>query len=343
MKDTYHELLSCFADAEERRYKNALMTLKIRAKVKPGETVTMLMGERDGHPEGPNRLDAVALARAARDMGAYPLIIDITEFRNMPEWRENKGFEAVRQAIMHSDVVLGYVWWLVHLGLGIDGSPDPYLVCDGPKRWVSLLRGMDKWDMTEEEVARIEPVTMELLAKVEKGKTFRVTSPAGTDFTFETESAKQILGIYPVYGEVAIMPKYGSGSGIVVVDGPTQRNVRPAKETDREPIRVVFEKGEVVSYSGDPEQIARLEAYMNSAEVPGKYVDEVGIPTTRALSNNDCWSDGTHNCNTIHIAIGNNGLRSDIVHGELHMDMEVKDPTFYIDGEIVMKDTIFLF
>ena len=138
------------------------------------------------------------------------------------------------------------------------------------------------------------------------------------------------------------MPKFGSGSGVVVVDGPTQKKVRPASETDREPMRLVIENGEVVSYTGDSKQIERLEAFINSAEVKGKYVDEVGIPTTRVEANNECWSDGTHNCNTIHIAIGNNGMRGDIVHGKLHMDMEIVNPTLYIDGEIVLTDRRFI-
>ena len=66
MADLYPELLSNFPDAEQRRYKNALIALKARAYVKAGETVTMLMGDRDGHKNGPNRLDAIALAKAAR-------------------------------------------------------------------------------------------------------------------------------------------------------------------------------------------------------------------------------------------------------------------------------------
>jgi len=342
-KDIYPELLSSVPDAEERRLRNARLTLKHRAHIKAGETVTVLMGERDGHRGGPNRLDAIAIAKAASEMGAYPLILDISEFRDMPIWKENVGFEAVRQAIIHSDIVFGSVYRFERLGFDVDGSPDAYLVGDREQRWVAMMPYMDRWDFTEEEIAAIEPVTKELLARVEKGHTFRVTSPAGTDFTFETLSAKQILGIYALYGEVAIMPKFGSGSGIVVVDGPTQKKVRPPAELDREPMRIQFENGEVVSYTGDAEQIARLEAFINSAEVKGKYVDEVGIPTTRAEANNECWTDGTHNCNTIHIAIGNNNRRSEIVHGQLHMDMEVKDPTFYIDGEIVMKDTKFIF
>lgn len=336
MADLYPELLSDFPDAEERRYKNALIALKARAYVKAGETVTILMGDRDGHKNGPNRLDAIALAKAARALGAYPLILDINDFKGMPLWFENKGFEAVRQAIQHSDVVLGNVFYFEKLGFDINGSPDAYLVGEREQRMVAFQSGLDRWEITEEEVAEIPPVTKKLLARIENGHKFRVTSPAGTDFTFEALSAKQILGILPLYGEVAIMPKFGSGEGIVVVDGPTQKKVRPAAETDREPLRIVFEKGEIRSYSGDPAQAARLEAYIGSAEVPGKYVDEVGIPTTRVQANNACWRDGTHNCNTIHIAIGNNGKRSDIVHGQLHMDMEIIDPTFYIDGEKIL-------
>lgn len=343
MKDLYPELLSSNPNAKEQRLKNARIALKVRARVQPGETVTILIGERDGHAKGPNRLDAAALAQAAAEMGAYPLILDISEFVGTPRFNDKTGFEAARQAIIHSDVVLGFVYRFESLGLNVNGSADPWLVGDRKQRWVSFQPYMDLWDITEEEVAAIEPTTKKLLSLVEQGHSFRVTSPAGTDFTFETLSAKHILGIFPIYAEVAIMPQFGSGSGVVVVDGATQRDVRPCTETDREPLRVVIENNEAVSWSGAPQQVARLEAFMNASDVKGKFVDEVGLPTTRIASNNLAWPDGTHQSDTIHIALGNNAQRDEVVHGVLHMDMEVRNPTFYIDGKPVIKDQKFLF
>ena len=319
---------------QARRVRNARLTLELCAKVKPGETVTILGGWRERTRGGPNRLECYAFAQAARELGAFPMIIDIDDYMQMEHYKQGGGFPAVQEALKHSDVVIGHHLRYLQLGLGEKGSGDVYLTGEG--RWYNFQPFMEQWDGDPAAIARIEPVTRHLLEKMRTGKTFRVTSPAGTDFSFQVLNAMPILGIVPNYGEVACMPRFGSGNGVVVVDGPTQLNVRPEGETDRIPLRVTFKDGEAVAWEGDPEQVARLEAFMADDNPPGKFVDEVGIPTTRAEANNICWADGTHNCNTLHIAIGNNSLRSDIVHGRLHMDMEIIDPTLYVDGEIVL-------
>lgn len=342
MVDLYSEKTDVTDEKAARRLHNAILTLKVRCKVKPGESVVIVCARREGdHPGGPNLEICQTLSRAARELGAYPMLVDVADFREMPEYKESKGFAAVREALLNADVVVGNEIVYKNLGLGQDGSGDVHLL--GERRWFTLQLHMNEWELDEEEIAAIVPTTDALCELVQKGKTFRLTSPNGTDFTFETISAMPIRAIIPNYGELSIMPKYGSGNGVVVIDGPTQCGVRRKSELDREPLRIVFKDGEVVSYTGDPEQVARLKKFIENDDPHGKFVDEVGIPTTRARSNNMCWGDGTHNTQSIHVAIGNNNLRDKKVHGNLHMDMEVRHPTFYIDGKVVIEDTKFVF
>jgi len=148
--------------------------------------------------------------------------------------------------------------------------------------------------------------------------------------------------IVPLYGEVAITPQQGSESGVYVIDGPTQRGVRPMNEADRAPLRIEVKAGRIQDMSGDPEQVARLRTLIASGDPPLAVIDEVGVVTTRIEANNGHWRDGTHRHDTLHIALGNNLKRDTMVHGQLHMDGEVRRPTVRLDGQVIVEDGVFL-
>ena len=146
----------------------------------------------------------------------------------------------------------------------------------------------------------------------------------------------------PLYGEVPVIPAQGSEEGILVVDGPTQRGIRPRSEQDREPLRITIEEGKVVDFRGDAEQVERLNAFIENGNPRADNVDEVGIVTTDVAENDEYWwEDGTHHHDRTHIAIGNNMLRSDNVHGKAHMDCEIGKPTITVDELTVVKDGVF--
>jgi leucyl aminopeptidase (aminopeptidase T) len=151
-----------------------------------------------------------------------------------------------------------------------------------------------------------------------------------------------ILGIVPLYGEVAIVPSLEPTSGVLVVDGPTQMGVRPADEVDRAPLRIAVEAGRVADMSGDPVQIERLKEFVASGDPAADAIDEVGILTT-VFKDNDIyyWSDGTHHHDRVHVALGNNVRRDTVIHGPRHMDAEICKPTISIDGLTIVKDGIF--
>jgi len=230
------------------------------------------------------------------------------------------------------------------------GDPDVQGVHDKTltaqqRRFHLQTTNMDKWEITPEQVAAIRRRAVWLTGRLRSVKRVLVTSPAGTNFSFGLgQGAKwlPILGIMPLYGEVAITPQQGSESGIYVIDGPTQRGVRPMKETDRVPIRIVVKGGRIQDMSGDPEQVGRLKTLIASANPPYAVIDEVGVVTTRIEANDAYWSDGTHRHDTLHIGIGNNLRRDALVHGQLHMDGEVRRPTVSLDGQVIVQDGVFL-
>jgi len=328
-------------DIEANLLKNAGIVLEVSCHVKAGESVLIIVSKKEGDSSGPNLREARALAQAAVELGAYPAIIDVIEFASTPYFKTNKGIAPLTAAFKEADVIIAWTRDYKRLGLYENDSTDVHLI--GKGRRMILQPYMHLWELNAKEVADITKWTNFLEEKVKKAKKIRVTSPAGTDFEFEPLVGQPILGIIPCYGEIAIMPKFGSGNGVVVVDGPTQLKVRPADETDREPLVINVKDGLVTGFTGDAEQVARLDAYIHSQTPPATSIDEVGIPTTRVEANNlYCWPDKTHNGNTIHIALGNNELRSDIVHGKLHIDTEIINPTLYIDGEIVMENKKFI-
>jgi leucyl aminopeptidase (aminopeptidase T) len=182
---------------------------------------------------------------------------------------------------------------------------------------------------------------------LKSAKTGRITSSIGTDFTFglgQDSTLAPILGIVPLYGEVAVTPSLKSTSGTFIVDGPTQRDVRPANELARKPFQITVKSGRVKNITGgDTVQLKRLKEFIASGDPPADAIDEVGILTTKLIENDIYyWSDGTHHHDRVHIALGNNVRRDTLVHGPKHMDCEVCKPTISIDGLAIMENGIFL-
>lgn len=153
-----------------------------------------------------------------------------------------------------------------------------------------------------------------------------------------------VLGIVPLYGEVAISPQPGSESGVFVVDGPTQKSVRLKDELDREPLRMTVEAGRVTKMTGDAVQLRRLEEFIASGNPPADRIDEVGVMVT-SLAANDVYRmekrDGSRCRDTVHIAIGNNQHRGEFIHGQKHMDCDNRKPTIKVDGLVIVKDGVF--
>lgn len=328
---------------EKSRLQNARLLLKTVGKLKAGETVCILTCPplRENAYPRVTRDNAETLAKAVVEFGAFPFIIDIEQLAGTEPYRTKKGLAAVRAAIDASDLVIGT--WDIYNHLGYKG--DTFLTA--ADRRLDLQMGLGCWETTEEQIEASFYNTNRLLEAMKTAREVRVTSPGGTDFTYTPMSAVPILAICPNYAEVACIPQYDSLTGKLVIDGPIQNRLRTAGELDREPLVLIAEQGKIKEISGDPEQVQRVRDWMRSDTPNAADFDEVGIPTTRIEDNNPAWPDGTHNCHTIHVAIGNNNTgrtaesRNDVVHGRLHADMEIINPTICIDGKTVLREDVF--
>jgi leucyl aminopeptidase (aminopeptidase T) len=329
----------------DKLLQNAKIVLEASCRAKPGETVLMVADEKL-LPYAP------ALASAAVELGLVPAIMDITHFLSSPAYDKGRILEPLKAAMEAADIVIGNTRD-VHDPTRADyarlvGDPDVHDSClTAERRWVYLqCNGVEKWDITAEEVVRLRERTHWLQGLLKSSKTGRITTPLGTDFVFglgPDASYVPVLGIVPLYGEVAVVPSLASTSGVFVADGPTQLDVRPADEVDREPLRITVEAGRVVAMSGDPVQIERLERFVASGDPSADAIDEVGILTTNFVENDIYyWSDGTHHHDRVHVALGNNVRRDTIVHGPRHMDCEINKPSISIDGLVIVENGIFL-
>lgn len=328
----------------EKLLKNARIILEISCMAKKGESVLIIADEKL-LPWSP------ALVRAALELDLMPLVIDIRGFLESKQYKEGYVLRSLVDAMGSADIVLENL-----VDTWVSNRPDfgrlfgDYTYQDkaltGERRWVIVqCDGMDKWDITGEEVAKVRERTLWLMDLLKNSRSGRVTSSKGTDFTFglgNTASYTPVLGIVPLYGEVAVVPYLETTYGKIVADGPSQREIRPKDELDAEPIQMIVEKGIVREYSGHPGQIKRLEEFIASGDPPANAIDEVGILTT-SFKENDIyyWSDGTHHHDRVHIALGNNVLRDTLVHGPKHADFEVIEPSISVDGLVIVKDGIF--
>lgn len=329
----------------EKLLRNAKIVLEASCHAKSGQTLLIIADDKI-------LSIAPALALAGLELGLIPAVMDIRHYLASEPYKNGYVLESVKEAMHASDIVIQNLvdtWVPNRPGYGrLTGQPDMHdKSLNGQRRWMILQhKGLGEWDVSAEEISVIPKRTnwlLNLLKKAEKG---HITSPGGTDFTFGLQKGKAflvpVLGIIPFYGEVAVMPVMETTSGIFVIDGPTQRDVRPSNELDREPLRVVVEKGRAVDVSGGAVQLKRLKDYIASGNPPADAIDEVGIVTTTLVENDMYyWSDGTHHHDRAHIALGNNVRRDVVVHGPKHMDGEVCKPTITIDGLVIMKNGIF--
>jgi len=337
--------------------KNARITLEVCCQAKRGESV-LILTDKD-----PQRVAcAAALEAAAVQLGLMPMIMDLSAYSkhchgksaSKPEVLKSLVLKPVKAAAEASDIVIcirspGLTLKFAHM-FGIPYYDDMCLTAE--QRCMEFqYTNMDRWEITPEAVAVLRPRTTWLNDRLRTTKTIRITSPAGTDLAVPMHAGTRwypILGIVPLYGEVAVVPALGPGTeGVIAIDGSTYQGIRPPQETDRPPLRFVMKGGRVESVSGDLEQVARLKERDAKHSPPGLGLDEVGLVTTSIPDNDAYWTNGrfdngTHTHNTIHIALGKNFIREGVVHGRLHMDMDIRRPTVSLDGQVVIRDGQFV-
>jgi hypothetical protein len=345
--------MKIFCKGNEKIWRNAKFILEDLAEGKKGDNIVVIA-------DSVSYVNARALCDCAKELGMNSIIIDIDLYGGSERYMKFPVMEPLRAAILNSNItfmVTDQMKTDFGIFLGNTDECDIALMGVG-KRFTLEANGMSEWDFDPKEVLNYRKRTLKLYDWLKVADTVHVTTKKGSDFTCKVgarpDGMYPVMTIIPFYAEIAIVPKIGDMSGVVVADGASeyaysQRGfpIRPAfpghQELYREPMKLVFDKGVLVKYSGDPEQTRRLETLLKTVVPAPTLCDEVGLVTTTSIENDMYgWQvDGTHQTHTVHVAIGNNFRRGEVIHAPEHVDFDMHDPVIEVDGQIIYKDRKF--
>jgi len=173
--------------------------------------------------------------------------------------------------------------------------------------------------------------------QVREADEIRVTSPQGTDITFEIGGREWLLDTGIVHepgefsnlpaGEIFVSPE--SATGTYVVDG----TMRPhgLLEADQQ-LTFEVENG-LVTHISDDEIRSQIETAAEAAGDAAYNLAELGIGTNVGVDElvGSVLLDEKA-AGTVHIAIGDNASIGGEVDAPLHLDGILREPTVYADG-----------
>ena len=200
-----------------------------------------------------------------------------------------------------------------------------------------MIRGMNA------DYKAIAARSIKLKKILENGKQIRVTSPLGTNISFEIKGRTAIAskglfhkkgesGNLPT-GETFLAPVEGTSNGIFVVDGSIAglgliKNVN---------IKIEVEKGFASKINGG-QPGRKLKAMLDQVGEGAYNIAEFGIGTNDSAKLSGILLEDEKVMGTVHIALGNNVTMGGTFNVPIHLDGVIKKPTVYLDNRLLMKD-----
>ncbi|MDD6308941.1 MAG: hypothetical protein PUB07_06300 [Clostridia bacterium] len=329
--------------------KNAEFVLLDIAKAKKGDNIVVIT-------DSEAYSNARALCDCAKQLGINSVIADVDMYGGEEGYDNIPIMEPLKQAILHADITFMTTpqiktGFSTYLGTRDEGDES---LLGKSKRFTFECGGMEQWDINREEVLANRNRALALYAWLQKAERIHITTKRGTDLhcsITQVDAMYPVMGIIPFYSEVAVIPSLGTVNGVVVADGASERTrnqrgfpIRPNMPTHnelyKEPMRLVFQDSMLTEFSGDAVQEERLRVLLEEVSPKADLCDEIGLVTTTSPENNMYgWKvDGSHQINCIHVAIGNNRRRGEIIHSTEHVDFDVHEPVVEVDGECILKD-----
>ena len=105
----------------------------------------------------------------------------------------------------------------------------------------------------------------------------------------------------------------------------------------KEPIRVEIKEGKAISFSGKEEAKKLQEIFADQPEL-ARNIAEFGIGTNSSARIIGNVLEDEKVKGTVHIALGNNAHFGGKVDVPLHLDGIIKNPSFWVDDELIMKE-----
>ena len=249
--------------------KVADLLVKELFKLKSGETFIIT-----ADTESDDRV-VEAAARAAYAVGAKPMVVWLASPLGVGKAADPMlPMEPLVGALSAADawVEFNNEWLLYSTAFDRAIAANPNL------RYLCLV-GMNA-DMMIRCIGRVNyPLLKEFLVKIagltRRAKKMHITTPAGTDVTFENPPSVQVRyhvgyadrpGIYMMAGQVGWAPIYETINGTIVFDG----SLVPPIGLLMKPVALHVEKGEIVRIEGAKEAV-EFEAWLNGFNDPNMF------------------------------------------------------------------------
>ena len=188
----------------------------------------------------------------------------------------------------------------------------------------------------------------EIRQKLDNAKEINITTPAGTDLYYDKSGIKAIAadGNYTIHGtggnlpagEVYAPPNGKKIDGKVVIDGSSRTHEHTI--LIKKPVELTIENGIITEIKGEEEakQLENTLKWASSiAKNPGnvRRICEFGIGLNPKAQIMGAMIVDDKTLGTAHIGIGSNYWFGGSIYAIIHLDQVFKNPTIYLDGELL--------
>lgn len=238
--------------------------------VQPGETVVITADTESNEP----LLDAVA--SAVYSSGAFPMVVTIATPSSVGKAADPEiPVKALTGALLGADVWLEFNHqWLLY------STPFEEAMAKNEK-----LRYMCLVDFTPEvlirTIGKVETEKLQIFMEAfgqrhREAEVMRVTTPAGTDVTFELDPTHFVAvdcgkcgipGMHMLTGQLNVVPKFGTIQGQIVFDGTI---TPPFGKVPSQPVVLTIKDSKLVKFEGGPEA-KEYERYLTAFDDEGMF------------------------------------------------------------------------
>jgi len=295
--------------------------LKTCLEVKKDETV-LVVTDTATHPAIPE-----SLFQAALELGCEA-------FQLTMKPRSHHGQEPpplVAEAMEASDVILAPTSYsLTHTQARIKACQKGARIATMPG---ITLKMMTQGGMTA-DYHKIEKTAEKWEEKLKDVKEIRITTPLGTDITFDVEDCPWMLdtgiathpgeGTNLPGGEIYTAPK--NANGTYIIDGAIGN--LGLLET---PLKIKVKNRKATEITG--KKANKLKTLLDTIGEPAYNIAELGIginPHSQLIGN---VLEDEKVAGTIHIALGDNSMFGGDVIAGIHLDGIIKNPKLWLDGK----------
>lgn len=216
-----------------------------------------------------------ATASSAFAAGAKPMVIWLPAPLGVGKAADPMlPIESLTAALNHADAWVEFNnQWLLY------STPFERAMEENKKLRYICLVGMDV-DMMVRNIGRVDKEKLSVFLKsvaerTGKAKKMRVTTPAGTDISFELESKHSLAcddgsahepGIFMLAGQINVIPRWDTIEGTIVFDG----SLSPPCDLLELPVSLQVEKGKVIKIAGG-RQAEQFKSWLESHNDPNMF------------------------------------------------------------------------